>query len=50
MKNFKLTNDDIQFLAEQIIKLQQSDKPFNCETVAQDIMAGLIVCNIKNGG
>lgn len=47
---FILTNDDIQFLSEQIVALQNSGKPFNVETVAQELMAGLICCNVKNGG
>lgn len=50
MENYKLTDDDIQFLSEQIIRLQQGTKPFNVETVAEEIVATLIVCNIKNGG
>lgn len=50
MKNYILTNDDIQFMAEQIIRLHEGATPFNCETIAQEIMASLLVCSIKNGG
>ncbi len=51
MKNYKLTNDDIQFIAERMIQLQQSKVTlFNVETVAQELMATIICCNIKNGG
>lgn len=49
-KPFILTNDDIQFTSEQIVALLNSGKPFNVETVAQELMAAIICCSIKNGG
>ncbi len=50
MEIYKLNHDDIQFTAEQIMNLLNSGNDFNAETIAQEIMASLIVCNVKNGG
>ncbi len=48
METYELTHEDIQFIAEAVIRLQQSNVPFNAETVAQEILAGLIISNIRN--
>ena len=48
MTDYTLTDDDIQFTAEQIVALQNGGKPFNVETVAQEIAASLICCSLKH--
>jgi hypothetical protein len=51
VENYKLTNDDIQFISERMVALQHSKStPFNAEEVARELMASLICCSVKNGG
>jgi len=53
MKNhiYKLTNDDILFISQMMVKLhERTDVPFNEEEVARQLMASLICCSVKNGG
>jgi hypothetical protein len=44
-----ITNDDIQYIAECVVKLSQDKtKPFNAETVADLISRCLVGCTVIN--